>query len=65
MPAYKNVLRRILSEKLTKSEKIKKMYYYMKKVEPDEDNETLIDYCEYVYKKYKKTKRDCDNIYYG
>ncbi len=66
MPDQKYVLDKIvLDRNLTKVEKLKKMYIYMREERPREKKEDIYEYCKYYYEKKKIGKVKNESYYYG
>jgi hypothetical protein len=66
MPDKNNVLKTIILDcSLTKKEKLKKMYIFMRKNYPKENKDFIFDYCEHYYEKNTQKKYKNETIYYG
>ena len=66
MPDQKYVLDKIvLDRNLTKVDKLKKMYIYVREIIPDKKKEDVYEYCKHYYEKNKQSKMKNDSFYYG
>lgn len=66
MPTEEYVLKKIVLDcTLTKVEKLKKMYVFMRKSRPTNDKEDVYKYCKYFYEEMNKGKKKNDSYYYG
>jgi hypothetical protein len=59
------LLKIILDSSLTKTEKLKKMYVYMRKKFPKEDKDFIYDYCKDCYERKTLGKKKNESYYYG
>ena len=66
MPDKEYVLNKIvLDSSLTKVEKLKKMYIFMRKNYPKDTKEDIYDFCKFHYDSVNKGKKKNESYYYG
>ena len=66
MPDKEYVLNKIvLDSSLTKVEKLKKMYIFMRKEYPKDRKEQIYDFCKFHYDNVNQGKKKNDSFYYG
>lgn len=66
MPSDEYVLNKIvLDSSLTKVEKLKKMYIFMRKEYPKKDKEYIYGFCKFYYDDLHKGKKKNESVYYG
>jgi hypothetical protein len=66
MPSDEYVLNKIVLDRtLTKVEKLKKMYVFMRKSVPEKNKEDVYEFCKYYYDNIHKGKKKNETYYYG